>query len=120
MNNMASMRQYKFNGTFNNHVYSTCPSFPKFSCTFGEPTQKISEDMQMDHEASSGAGISEKSLKLMGRIDRIELDEKLEEVYVQDDFGVYIMYDCVLQDMKGLEEELIKTASYYLSKTEVL
>jgi hypothetical protein len=31
----------------------------------------------------------------MGRIDHIELNEQLMEVYVKDDFGVYIFYDCV-------------------------
>ena len=36
MKNMASMRLYKCNGTFNNQIFSTCPSFPKFHCTFGE------------------------------------------------------------------------------------
>lgn len=56
----------------------------------------------------------------MGRIDHIELNENQEEVYVKDDFGVYILYDCVLQDMKGLEEELIKICSFYINKAEVL
>ena len=56
----------------------------------------------------------------MGRIDHIELDEAQEEVYVKDDFGVYILFDCVLQDMKGMEEELIKICSYYINKAEVL
>lgn len=120
MNNMASMRQYKFNGVFNNQIFSTCPSFPKFHCTFGEPTQKVTVDMEMDLERSQAGGVSAQSLKLMGRIDRVELDDAKEEVYVKDDFGVYILYDCVLQDMKGLEDELIKIASYYLSKSEVL
>ena len=56
----------------------------------------------------------------MGRIDKVELNEEKEEVYIKDDFGVYIMYDCVLQDMKGIEDELIKIASHYISKSEVL
>lgn len=38
MNNMASLRGYKCNGYFNNKIFSTCPSFPKFHDTFGEPT----------------------------------------------------------------------------------
>ena len=75
--------------------------------------------MEMDSKAESG-GISKQSLKLMGRVDHIEIDEALEEVYVKDDFGVYILFDCVLQDMKGMEEEMIKTISYYINKTEVL
>ena len=57
---------------------------------------------------------------MMGRVDHIEIDEELEEVYVRDDFGVYILYDCVLQDMKGVEEELIKICSYFINKSEVL
>ena len=56
----------------------------------------------------------------MGRVDHIELDEATEEVYIKDDFGVYILYDCVLPDMQGLEEELIRICSYYIHKAEVL
>ena len=56
----------------------------------------------------------------MGRIDFVEIDESLEEVYIKDDFGIYILYDCVLQDMKFLEDELCKVGSFYLHKSEVL
>ena len=56
----------------------------------------------------------------MGRVDHFELDEKLNEVYIKDDFGVYILYDCVFQDMQGIEEELIKVCSFYINKAEVL
>lgn len=48
MKNMASVRMYKCNGYFNNKVFSTCPSVPKFHCTFGEPTMRQTEDMEMD------------------------------------------------------------------------
>ena len=110
---------YKSNGTFNNKVFSTCPSVFKFHATFGEPTSRETEDMEMDQKGKGG-GISKQSLKLMGRIDHIEIDDALKEVYVKDDFGVYIMYDCVLQDMQGLEEEFIKICSYFIHKSEVL
>ncbi len=56
----------------------------------------------------------------MNRIDFIEINEQLREVYVKDDFGIYIIYDCVLQDMKFLEDELCKVGSYFLHKAEVL
>lgn len=56
----------------------------------------------------------------MGRIDTIEIDAKTKEVYIKDDFGVYIMYDCVLQDMKDLEEELLKVGSFFIGKHEAL
>ena len=49
--------------------------------------------METDHSRKKG-GISEKSIKLMGRIDKVEMKEKDEEVYIKDDFGIYILYDC--------------------------
>lgn len=48
------------------------------------------------------------------------MNEKLEEVYIKDDLGIYVMYDCVLQDMKSFEENLIKIASFFMAKSEVL
>jgi hypothetical protein len=37
INDMASLRSYKLNGLFNNKVFSTCPSHPKFHASHGEP-----------------------------------------------------------------------------------
>lgn len=39
---------------------------------------------------------SVESVKLMGRVDHIEIDEENREVYIKDDFGIYILYDCTL------------------------
>lgn len=30
----------------------------------------------------------------MGRIDHIEINEELKEVYIKDDFSIYIIWDC--------------------------
>ena len=46
MKNMASLRMYKANGLFSNKVFSTCPSVPKFHCTFGEPTMRQTQEME--------------------------------------------------------------------------
>lgn len=119
MNNMATLRQYKCNGVFNNLIMSTCPAFPKVHFTLGEPTTHQSEDLEMEQEKRN-EGISERSIKMMGRIDRIELDEANQEVFVRDDFGIYVMYDCSLQDMKCLEDNLCRIASFYLMNSEVL
>ena len=56
----------------------------------------------------------------MGRIEFIEINEDSKEVYVKDDFGIYIIYDCVFQDVKMIEEELLKIGSLYIQKSEVL
>ena len=74
---------------------------------------------EQDSQKNS-TNISENAVKLMGRIEFVEIDESLEEVYIKDDFGIYILYDCVLQDMKFLEDELCKVGSFYLHKSEVL
>jgi len=50
MNNMATLRGYKCNGYFNNRIFSTSPSFPKFHDTFGEPTHIYSEAEEQDDQ----------------------------------------------------------------------
>ena len=57
---------------------------------------------------------SDESVKLMGRVDHVEIEGK--EVFIKDDFGVYVMYDCSLHDMKTLEEELLRIGTYYINK----
>jgi hypothetical protein len=56
----------------------------------------------------------------MGRIDFIELNDTLQEVYIKDDLGCYVMYDCVMQDLKSMEDYLTKVGSFYIHKSEVL
>ena len=78
-------------------MFSTCPAFPKFHSTHGEPIveETTSQEYENNRKAKS-AGISKNSLKMLGRIDFIEINEKTEEVFVKDDCGIYILYDCVL------------------------
>lgn len=40
--------------------------------------------------------VTDDSIKLMGRVDFIEIDEKTREVFVKDNFEVYILYECSL------------------------
>ena len=114
----AHRERFSF-GIFNNKVYSTSPFYPKFHCTFGEPTIRETTSQEYDN-TKKNAGVSRGSIRFMGRIDHVEIDDASEEVYVKDDFGIYIMHDCCLQDMKVLEEDLIKTGSYFISRQEVL
>jgi len=48
LKDMATLRSYKCNGLFNNKVFRTCPSFPKFHATHGEPLVHQSVDEEMD------------------------------------------------------------------------
>jgi hypothetical protein len=79
---------------FNNNVFSTSPSCPKYHAAHGEPVvhQPISEEMDRNNENN----LMGNSIKLMGRIEFVEINEDSREVYIKDDFGIYIMYDCVL------------------------
>jgi len=56
----------------------------------------------------------------MGRVDHIEVIDATKEVYVKDDYGIYILYDCAISDMADIEEELLKMGSFYISKYEAL
>lgn len=119
MRDMASVCMYKCNGYFNNQIMSTCPAFPRLHYAISEATVRETEDIEMGHSQKKG-GMEKLSIKLLGRIDKVELDEEQEEVYVKDDFGIYVMYDCCLQDMKALEDNLCRIASYFLMNCEVL
>jgi hypothetical protein len=47
--------------------------------------------------------------------DFYTLDDK-ECVHVQDYRGCYIMYDVAIKDLKKMDEELVRIASYYIAK----
>lgn len=64
--------------------------------------------------------ISEEGVKLMGRIDHVEINEATREVNIKDDFGIYILYECAMQDMKDIEDEILKIGSHYIGKHEYL
>lgn len=74
LKDMATLRQYKANGLFNNRVFRTCPSFPKFHASHGEPLVHQSTDEEMDR-SGIGQSISENAVKLMGRVDFVEINE---------------------------------------------
>lgn len=90
MKDMASLRFYKANGIFNNQVMTTNPIMPKCHTASEEP---LTYESANEGKTKS---VTDASVKLISRIDFIELDETLEEVYVKDDFGIYVLFDCVL------------------------
>jgi hypothetical protein len=42
------MKKFKFKGKFNNKIYSTCPSIPRFHATFGEPVEHQPLNVEME------------------------------------------------------------------------
>ena len=68
----------------------------------------------------SAKHISDEGVKLLGRVDHVEINEKSREVHIKDDFGIYVLYECAMQDMKDLEDEILKIGSYFISKHEFL
>ena len=116
---LFDMKRLKFKGRFNNRIFPTCPVVPRFHSTFGEPIDFQPINVEMERVGSIKHATDE-GVKLMGRVDAVEVDIKSQEVYIKDDFGIYIMYDCAMQDMKDLEDELLKVGSYYIGKHESL
>jgi len=78
------------------------------------------EFVERDRENQKEEFISKASMKLLNRVDHIEIDQTRQEVFVKDDFSIYIMYDCTLVDMQSLEQELVRTGSYYITRMEEL
>jgi hypothetical protein len=86
----------------------------------GEPCGVQTEVLEQDVMDQEEEFISKESLKLLNRIDHLEVDPKKQEVYVRDDFNVYILYECALTDMQAIEQEIIRLGSYYISRMEDL
>jgi hypothetical protein len=49
---------------------------------------------------------------LAQRRDKIDITE--DGIYVVDEFGINIFFDCIEADYKALSEELISIGSYYV------
>jgi hypothetical protein len=53
-----------------------------------------------------------------GQQDSWEIDEDNLDVIVYDEFGVKVIYQEALNDMLEIEEELIKTGTFFINKAE--
>jgi hypothetical protein len=51
-------------------------------------------------------------------MDTIKVDSEKKEIYVVDDYGMYLMFDCSLDDMISLDKELLKISTFYVKKNE--
>lgn len=116
---LVDLKKIRIDGKFHEKHLSTCPVLPRFHATFGEPSEITPEFVQNDREQKE-VYISKDSMKYLNRIDHIEIDEARSEVYVKDDFSIYLMYECTLTDMQVLEEELLRIGTYYITKLEDL
>lgn len=92
---LYDMKQYKYKGKFCNKIYSTCPVVPRFHSTFGEPVEFQPLNVEMER-IGNAKHISDEGVKLMGRVDHVEINEKNRQVHVKDDFGIYVLYECAL------------------------
>ena len=89
------MKQYKYKGKFCNKTYSTCPVVPRFHSTFGEPVEFQPLNVEMER-IGNAKHISDEGVKLLGRVDHYEINEKTRSVNLKDDFGIYILYECAM------------------------
>ena len=79
---------------------------PRYHSSYGEPSEIQGEYVQQDRE-NGNVDISKDSMKLLNRVDHIEIEEERQEVFIKDDFNIYIMYECALTDMQVLEREIL-------------
>ena len=114
---MVDINRYRYQNQMSNIIYSTCPIIPKYHTTFGEPIdrQEISSEFEQTKDADPKKGQAQ---KLMGRVDKITLDETNDFYLVTDDYGFNVMYDCVFMDMRALEQEMLKIVSFYINRVE--
>jgi len=51
-------------------------------------------------------------------MDTYKVDNETKEIFVVDDYGMNLMFDCSLDDMITLDKELLKISTYYVKKVE--
>ena len=117
---LVDLKRIRLKGHFHDKKLSTNPILPRFHAAYGEPTEIQPDFVQHDKESGEEVFISKDSMRFLNRIDHIELDVAKKEVFVKDDFGIYIMYDCALSDMQAMEEEMLRIGTYYIGKLEDL
>lgn len=116
---LVDINKYRFNKKTYNFLRTTCPIVPKFHSTFGEPIERQEISQETDQGQNPGAGPNKgENRKLVGRVDTLYKHEKTGLNLVKDDFGVHILYDSALADMRSMETELLKVCSFYINKVE--
>lgn len=117
MDEMIDINKYRFRGLTQTHMWSTCPILPKFHVTFGEPIERQEVSTEFEVNKSSDPR-KDQALRLLGRIDFIREHKASGCVLVSDDYGINVMYDCTFADMRVLEQEMLRTMSYFINKLE--
>ena len=80
---------------------------------------RVSMAEEEEYEFENREHMDMTAKKFMGRQDFVEFGDN-EEILVKDDFGVYIMYDCVDTDLEMLRNELLLAGSFYIKRQEPL
>ena len=119
MKNLVDLKKWKYKNKFNYMMLNTCPIMPPFHSKHGEPVDdKFLQPDFTDFKSTSKMHITNKSTYLLTRMDTIKVDTEKKEIYVVDDYGMYLMFDCSLDDMNSLDKELLKISTYYVKKNE--
>jgi hypothetical protein len=111
---MLDLKKQTIKGYLEKKHLSTCPILPKFHAAFGEPTEIQPGFVEYERNKEK-QDLAKTALKYLNRCDHIEIDKKSEEVFIKDDFNIYVMYECSMTDMQLLEEEIVKIGTYYIS-----
>ena len=108
----------KYNKSFSPVTSSTCPCVPRYHVTFNRPRlyEELSKELERSHSLSTHTLLK----RAENQQDKWEIDEDAKDVTVYDEFGVKVIYQETLNDMLEIEEELIKTGTYYINQAEFL
>jgi hypothetical protein len=100
-------------------MLNTCPILTPYHCKNGEPlNDRFLHPDFTDFKTTSKMHITNKSTYLLTRMDNFKVDRETQEIFVVDDYGMYVMFDCALEDMIQLDEEMIKIGTFYVKKHE--
>ena len=91
--------KWKYKNQFNAQMLSTCPVMHSFNSKHGEALDD--KDLQPDMTDSKSihkVNINKKCTEMLTRMDNFKVNEETQEIFVIDDYGMHVMFDCALDD----------------------
>jgi hypothetical protein len=116
--NLIDIKRWKYHGQYVNKFLNTCPQPVTIDGRHDRPLDEKDYQSHQGMLRQTKQHISEQAKSYINRIDTYKIDEELREIFVVDDFGINIMYDCSIQDMVVFEEQLLQVGTHFIQKNE--
>lgn len=80
--------------------------------------KNLQPDSMSDSKSMHKVNINKKCTEMLTRMDNFKVNEETQEIFVIDDYGMHVMFDCALDDQVNLDTQLLKIGTFFIRKNE--